>query len=312
MSNHYSPSSGKRLSFYESIESLPGNGGHILATEAFNPEVRAVSELADIAFALGEVAEPQARLSSADMFREIATHANEDDALGYEMEAQNRYKDLVEAYTIDGNPQHLVAIKALKQLTYAHTYGWHAINGWSMLPPDAIHRQTFGKMRMLGEIAAKKQYELSGDQRISFAGELGEISVLLLLQRAALKIGSTGYWPYPSLFSEDNTMRSSIKSCSVRNSWDISVLTQTDSANPPERSYALQVKTKRHARDHRNEYAQGISVIFLQDIVDKYRNDKEPLSVVVPRILEHEANDEDYAKVALDEMTDRLLDEIDR
>lgn len=305
------PSRSRHLPLLESIESLPGNGGHILAMEAFDPAVRSFEELHDIACALDKSRDPYSRLASADMFRELGTYAYGSTALQLEIAAQERYMNLYESYSVGGEPQNRVAIRAHRELAYAHIYGWHAVNGFDYLPPEDISRETHDKLIVVGRTATGGLFHnSSNEQRRTFSGELGEISILLLLQRAALQIGPRSYWPYPALVTEDNIVGRSA-SDAVRSNWDVSVMTHTDEGQIPELTYALQVKTRRHAADHRDEYGEGIKVVYLQDVVNEFKAKKEPLAGVVSRLFLHQEEGQRYAGEVLDKAVDTLLDKID-
>ncbi len=74
-------------------------------------------------------------------------------------------------------------------------------------------------------------------------GGISEITVLLLLQRFALKHTYDNEWvAVPSLLSQDRATRN--KGSAESGAWDTSVFSQRDAISPPQLTYKIQVKTR--------------------------------------------------------------------
>jgi hypothetical protein len=124
---------------------------------------------------------------------------------------------------------------------------------------EVIH----GKQRLPSERTATTMYEelvrLAGrtvdvvrekgpsrtEDAIELRGVVGEMAVLLLAQRAAIKvIGCEEWLPLQSLYSEDHGGDCiALLTADSSPRWDMNVFTRSDSTKPPDRSYEVQIKS---------------------------------------------------------------------
>jgi len=112
------------------------------------------------------------------------------------------------------------------------------------LPNEETATTMYEKITLAGKIALDQTIarlkDISRDDYGDVSGKLGEISVLLLAQRYAIRsIGTDKWLPIQSTFSQDHG--GNCLATSYRPSWDVSIITELDdSFDDP--YYKLQVK----------------------------------------------------------------------
>lgn len=127
---------------------------------------------------------------------------------------------------------------------------------------QATYRQNLDFAARLNEVRTDTAHA-SVDERCNAAGALAETSVLLLLQRFAVRdLGDASWLAVPSFYSEDNT----IGQCADgANSWDVSVYTDPTDTGSYELTYPIQVKTSRAQVEADIPYQPGIQLVYLKD-----------------------------------------------
>jgi hypothetical protein len=144
-------------------------------------------------------------------------------------------------------------------------------------------------------------------ERKIMIGLLSELSITALLYRFSLKedLRDNIEWSIlPSFLSEDTGVK--LFANDRRNSWDISIYSHYESS--PELLYKIQSKTSDKIVD---PYTDEIAVVYLNDIG---RSDAPTMNLDenIAALLYREQSNELSATNRLDEITERLLEEIDK
>lgn len=155
-------------------------------------------------------------------------------------------------------------------------------------------------LRTSNEVARRKEVT-------EVIGLLGEVSVLLLGQRAAQEIGTKEWFPLQSSLFEDHANRYS--GCP----WDINLFTHAGIDEPIERPYRIQVKSK--STPHESD-APEISRINIDPDLMIPKDNHHRLALGIIEECHMEATDSDVAAQRitpiLNRRTAQLLDKLDQ
>lgn len=154
--------------------------------------------------------------------------------------------------------------------------------------------------RSLGEKGVSYVDPKRGDLR----GRMSEISVLLLLQRFALReMASSDWLAVPSLISQD--INRGTKASPSSKAWDLSVFTQPSPEAASDLSYKIQVKTKRTPK---HVYDPDITVVDYSTDLTSHAGSSTPIGIIIRQCAEEQETDSDRVTSELDRATEKLLE----
>jgi hypothetical protein len=148
------------------------------------------------------------------------------------------------------------------------------------------------------------------DDAIELRGILGEMAVLLLLQRFAInELPESSWIPVQSYFSEDHG--GNCISTTTKPAWDINIFTQLDKTEPIQQTYKIQVKT--HEKDFLPYQESALDIININQDLSLDEKESRIASLIIRSCLAEKKNPNNCERIAsmLDERTDRMLDKID-
>lgn len=202
---------------------------------------------------------------------------------------------------------------ARTQLAHENVYRW--ISLLHNLPPQKVVEQTYLNILDLGsDFLTRQQIKDTSARDMedsqSLRGSFSELSVLALLHRFALRQMDDQSWlAVPALITENCGTRSYIFNSYK---WDISVLTQPDNSQPPERTYEIQVKSSvKQYGNERKSYNKNLTLVHISpDLalavdgpqVSNTRNS------ILQECFSELLNDDQEATARLDERTEKLLE----
>ncbi len=148
------------------------------------------------------------------------------------------------------------------------------------------------------------------NEDLEMRGHLGEMAILLLLQRFSLNEMEEGTWtPLQSYFSEDHG-----GSCLSRSdipTWDINIFTKLGRDEPLDKTYNLQVKSNKNAYTLAKDI--GADTIYIREDLKLSRNEQRVASLIIHAAYFEMTRPNDSSRISydLDTRTEKLLDKID-
>jgi hypothetical protein len=165
--------------------------------------------------------------------------------------------------------------------------------------------------RLIGyyDTLTSKESKNEREQRSNIFGTLGELSIILLLQRHTTNdLKTQNEVVLPSFFSEDRSLTSG----GINESWDVTYLEKPDSNEPFGYRHKIQSKTRYHA-DSTKTYEDSIRMVYVNDNlkINRYVKDRRLPIFAIPIECDAELQNSDSKKeagAALDIRTGRLFD----
>lgn len=257
---------------------------------------------------------PSGLVFAGDACLEMAfSTMNDNEKLSWLDRAGQNWRKCIEQQPLYSTKLNSDSAAASMQLAHENVYRW--LNLLHTLPPQKVVEQTYLNILDLGsDFLTRQQLKDTNardrEESQSLRGSLSELSVLALLHRFALRQMDDQSWlAVPALTTENCGTRSySLDSYK----WDISVLTQADNSQPPERTYEIQVKSsdKQYGKD-RVTYNKDLTLVHISpDLalavdgpqVSNTRNG------ILQECLSELLNDDQEATARLDERTEKLLE----
>lgn len=264
-----------------------------------------------IAEELGNLTSEAALFASGAMFQDLAcSHPlGIEQKIGFLATAQQRWEEALKLRQISS--PNLGRHSQTAAVGLACLPLWASIAVDSKNPPLTALRKAYNQLIDIGmdSVVAVRglngrltaaQKEKNGDLR----GGISEISVLLLLQRFALKeLGDNSWVAVPSLLRQNLAKKR--KGTYVNKAWDVSVFTQANPEDNVELTYKVQVKTRHSEKDA--SYAPGIQLVAVRDDLADLTGETLPFDAIVMGCAAE--RDRDFKRSPpLERRTDKLLD----
>lgn len=221
--------------------------------------------------------------------------------------------DIITAKRLDLGLSNTTRTRAALTLASMDLYQALALTG--NIPSPKFHERAYDGTLGIAEIFLDKCRK----RTLTFEdiGSASEISVLLLLQRFAINEGIEEWMAVPSVYSQDNEHGWK----ELKNTWDISVLTQYDRTEAPNITYKIQVKSSPEASYKKAPYGNEVVEIIANRDLRSPNNTREkglPVYTVLEEALSEAGRvtpwyqrEGDYLKELLDRRQGWLLDALD-
>jgi len=240
-----------------------------------------------------------------------------DERVTWLLQAYNNWSRINENTLRTGN---LTALAINSVMHQAALPSYQAILTAGSLPKREARSAMYLRLMGLGRMSITRLAELAGpeasiariDERKDLAGTIGELSVLLLMQRfARQELDDKEQITLPSRFSEDRGKKRH-RGSTIVNAWDLSVFQQFSSSDQIEMPYRIQVKTRENNHNPHYEYGKGISLVRIREDLslssDEHRNNS--LGIKIIKELLDESNSSATTET-LNARTELLLDKIE-
>jgi len=183
------------------------------------------------------------------------------------------------------------------------------------LPQKPIAQKVYSKTVTIGhDLAAvlspvDRTTESSGLSRV--AGLTSELAVLLLLERAALKIGPDSWFPLLSFISEDKRNGSGSL---INHGWDINVFADNQSQSGLDVVYRTQIKSSDRTPNKHQFNEEGISIVRLDPDLRISNNERHIGKLIIDEVYKEEIfrGNSQRITAALDYRTELLLNCLDK
>ncbi|MFO0920256.1 MAG: hypothetical protein U0451_01130 [Candidatus Saccharimonadales bacterium] len=188
------------------------------------------------------------------------------------------------------------------------------------LPDFKVRNRMYDNLCQIGECAIGKFSELTTQERtrlnierqMRLAGTIGELSILLMLQRFARnKLNNREQLTLPSRLSEDNGINRRAGS-PIAKAWDINIFQQFDTDDIIDNPFKIQVKTRKPRHQKHYSYNDEITLVHIREdlfVADKENHDKlSPLTIIRELIHDYRGSATKTLLRRLDNRTEKLLD----
>ncbi len=205
---------------------------------------------------------------------EEATKVDATFASGWLSFARKKLDKVAESSYIDDENDDTNVARALLRLTQLEAL--ETIYSYHQMPSENQALDMYLSLGQLGvDLLDKRKVDENNQSRISsnIKGVLGEMAVLLLIERYALKeIGADSFVALQSMLSEDHG--GDCIRYDISPSWDINILTRLSLEEAIEKTYRLQIKNSKFYFPNTKRNDLFVTNVFLDPDLAVYENEQ--------------------------------------